>query len=303
VSELVLVATDGGRTAVSALRFAAAYSAERGATVEVISVVEPLSDLPMPLPHREELEHAHARGVAERVRENVRDVVGPVGWPVHVRLGRPAPAICEAARVRDASLLILGLDPKRGDGNGTAAELLHLAEKPVYVARDASLPRIAIVGVDFRPSSLRAAREAFRLIGPEGALHLVHVKPLLDFPAALVWDWGDCYECAVEDGFRRMKAMLGEDGVVNMHTHTRDGEPVAELMRLAEELEADMLAIGSDGYICHGRVVVGRVARRLIAESALPILATPVLTFSEGSITHLSAAPAALTPLLHDPSA
>ncbi|MFP4624801.1 MAG: universal stress protein [Gemmatimonadota bacterium] len=287
VKDPVLVATDGGRSAASALEFAASYAAREGVAVEVVSVVEPLSDLPMPLPHREELEHAHARGVAARVRQHVRDSVGAVSWPVHVRLGRPAPAICTTARERKARLVILGMDPKKADGNATAVELLHLAERPVLVAHSGTLPDKAVVGIDFRPSSLRAAEEALRLVRAGGTLHLVHVQPSLDFPAASVWGWGTCYDGAVADAFDALAESLLEKGAGEVCRHCGSGDPAEELMKAAEELEAHLLAIGSDGYICNGRVVVGRVARRILARADVPVLATPVVTSMEGPFAGL----------------
>lgn len=277
MAELVLVATDGGRTAASALRIAAACAEAEGVAIEVIAVVESLSELPMPLPHSDELEQAHARGVADRVREELRRVIGPTDWPVHVRVGRPAPAIFEAATSRRAGLIILGLESRKPEGNSTAAELLHLADLPVLVARDGPVPRVAVIGVDFRPSSLRAAREAVRLVGPAGTLHLVHIKPSLDFPAAAVWDWGDCYESAVAAGFDRLIADLGAAVAgMEIHRHTRAGDPATELLEIVDELDAELLAIGSDGYVCNGRVVVGRVARRLVSDPPIPLLAMPV---------------------------
>lgn len=283
----VLVATDGGRSAANALEFAASYATREEVPVEVVSVVEPLSDLPMPLPHREELEHAHARGVADRVSQHVRDSVGAVSWAIHVRLGRPAPAICTTARERNARLVVLGMDPKKTDGNATAVELLHLAEKPVLVAHSGTLPRQAVVGVDFRTSSLRAAEEALGLVRSGGTLHLVHVQPSLDFPAASVWGWGSCYDCAVDDAFDELTEMLLDRGAGHVHRHRRSGDPAEELMAAADELEADLLAIGSDGYICNGRVVVGRVARRVLARSTVPVIATPVITSMEGPFADL----------------
>jgi nucleotide-binding universal stress UspA family protein len=288
VSELVLVAADGGRTGANALRFAAAYAAARGATIEIISVVEPLSDLPVKLPHRMELECAHARGVGERVRDHLRDVVGPHDWPLHLRLGRPAPAICETASARGADMLVLGVDARKEGEDGIAMEVLHLAETPVLVVRDGRLPRTGLVAVDFRPSSFRAARAACRLVGPGGVLHLVHVEPVLDFPAASVWDWSGRYHDAVHAGFQQMARELSELGACEIHTHTRTGDPSPELVQAADDLGADLLAMGSDGYISNGRVVVGRTARRLLAESVLPILATPVVTMSAGSIVDLA---------------
>lgn len=279
----VLVATDGGAAAAHALKFAAAYAATDDIPVEVVSVVAPLSDLPMPLPHRQELEHAHAQGVADAVRTHVRDIVGPVTWPVHVALGRPAPSICTTARNCSARMVILGLDADAAQGNSTAVELLHLADRPVLVAHDGQLPGTAVVGIDFRPSSFRAATLALQLLRPGGTVHLVHVKPSLDFPAASVWDWGPCYECAVEKGFHEIIARLEERGVV-ASSEIRAGDPAEVLITAAEERAGDLLAIGSDGYICNGRVVVGRVARAVLDRSTVPVLATPVTTPMEGDL-------------------
>lgn len=295
--DLVLVATDGGRTATNALEFAAAYADAKHVAIEVVAVVEPLSDLPMPLPHREELEHAHARGVAERVRERLRQVVGPVDWPVHLRLGRPAPAICQTASARRAGMIVLGLDGRKDDGNSSAVELVHLSEIPVLVARGPAVPRAVLVGVDFRPSSVRAARQALGLVGPHGVLHLVHVEPSLDFPAASVWDWTGWYGSAVSKGFEQLVAELESLGATDVRTQTRTGDPVVELLHAAAELHVDLLAIGGDGYICNGRAVVGRVARRLMADPPLSLLATPVRTTSDGTVVHVSSARAVPEPV------
>lgn len=283
----ILVATDGGSEAVHALQLAAAYSVAENVPVEVVSVVAPLSDLPMPLPHRDELEHAAARGVADAVRRHLRDAVGDVDWPVHVCLGRPAPAICTTARKRSARIVVLGMGSSKADGNATAVELLHLAEKPLLVARDGRLPTHAVVGIDFRPSSLRAAHQALRMLQPGGSAHLVHVKPSLDFPAASVWGWGPCYDCAVENGFAGLVDRLPA-GDITVTTEIRGGAPPAVLMAVAEERGADLLAIGSDGYICNDRVVVGRVAQAVLGRSAVSVLATPVTLPVEGSLTEVS---------------
>lgn len=272
----------------SALGFAAAFGAAQGIPVEVVSVVEPLSDLPMPLPHREELESANARAVAARVRQLIRDTVGSVDWPVHVRLGRPAPAICTTARSRGARMVVLGVDASRGEGNSVAVELLHLAEKTVLVAHGPGMPRVAVVGVDFRSSSLRAAEEAVRLVGSDGVIHLVHVRPPLDFPAASVWDWGRCYECAVAGAFDSLADALARVGAGEIRHQCRSGDPADELMTVATEVKADLLAIGSDGYICNGRVIVGRVARNVLANAPISVLATPVATTLDGTFAELA---------------
>jgi nucleotide-binding universal stress UspA family protein len=208
--------------------------------------------------------------------------VGPVDWPVHVKLGRPAPAICTTARARKARMILLGVDSRQGQANEIAVELLHLAEKPVLVTQGGGIPRDAVIGVDFSPSSVSAAEEAVRLVGPGGRIHLVHVKPLLDFPAASVWGWGPCYECAVDGALDTLARRLVELGAGEVLRQSRCGDPAEELMAAVEELGTGLLAIGSDGYICNGRVVVGRVARRILAEAPSAVLAMPVVKSLEG---------------------
>lgn len=271
----VLVATDGSRAAVPALRFAAAYAERDGLPVELVTVVKPLADVPVPLPHRSELEHAHALGVTERVRQQFIDLLGPLIWPLHVRVGRPAAAICEVARARNASLIVLGLARADPEGGSTVLDVIQLADRPVISARDGALPRIAVVGIDFRAGSEQAAREALRLVGRDGALHLVHVRPRLDFPAALVWDWGQSYGGEVAHGFQRLTETLRAEGARDLHTVTVDGDPAEALAAVSAELKADLLAVGSDGYTFRGRVVIGRVAQRLVRDTNLAVIAIP----------------------------
>ncbi|MFW5947329.1 MAG: universal stress protein [Gemmatimonadota bacterium] len=294
----LLVATDGSSEATAALQFAAAYAASEGVPVEVVSVAAPLSDLPMPLPHRDELEHAHAQGVAAAVRARLREIVGPVGWPIHVCLGRPAPAICSLARRRSARMVVLGVAAGRAQESTVAVEMLHLADRPVLVARSGRLPRRVLVGVDFRPSSHRAAALALRLLRPGGEAHLVHVRPSLDFPAAAVWDWGRCYDCAVEGGFRELIGRLEREDI-RVTAEILAGAPDDVLVSTAEEREADLLAIGSDGYICNDRVVLGQVARSILSRPTVPVLATPVTTLMDGGPEELTASG---TVVSHGPS-
>lgn len=271
----VLVGTDGSRASAPALRVAAAYAEREGAPVELVSVVRPLADVEIALPHREELEQAHARGIGDRVRAQVRDLVGATDWPLHVRVGRPAAAICEVAREREASLIVLGGARADPDGGTTALEVMQLADRPVLSSRAGSIPRNAVVGIDFRSGSLRAALEALRLVGPEGTLHLVHVQPRLDFPAALVWAWGETYGSEVAQGFERLTTALAEAGARDVATRTVEGDPAAALATESAALGADLLAVGSDGYTFRGRVVIGRVAQRLVREAPLAVLAIP----------------------------
>jgi len=115
------------------------------------------------------------------------------------------------------------------------------------------------------------------------------MPPRVDFPAASVWNWSSCYEGAVEGGFDQLAETLARDGGT-VTWETRAGDPATVLMNVAAERGSDLLAIGSDGYICNGRVVVGRVAREILAHSSVAVLATPVTAHEEGEMTEIGAA-------------
>ena len=271
----LLVATDGGRSAGHAMHFAAGLAERTGAAVEVVAVMESLAAGPVDLPHREELEKAYARGVAERVTAQLNEELGDVSWPTHLRVGRPAAVIAEVARERDASFILLAMDGERSECHPTGTELIQLCDRPILHVKGPELPKTAVVGIDFRESSLEAAHAAAGLVGPEGTVHLVHVQPRLDFPAAMVWDWSECYGTEVADGFRRLREALAATGFGRVEEHVGDGDPATELIRYARAVDADLLAIGGDGYLFRGRILMGRVAQQLVREATVTVLTTP----------------------------
>lgn len=136
-------------------------------------------------------------------------------------------------------------------------------------------------------SSVRVARHTLRLVGPEGLLQLVHVEPSLDFPAGSVWGWGGCHAAAVSQGFTTLIAELEALGAKDVRTLSRVGDPVIELLRAAEASNADLPAIGSAGSIHDGRAVVGRAARRVMADPPLSLLVIPGLTTSEATVVEV----------------
>ena len=163
-----------------------------GSPVSAIQVLD-TSQIPAPLPYafgvaRDLIGDApYAADVRERRRQFAHWLGKEVDWPVHVDVGTPASEILKYAKDHGAGLIVLGL--RR---HGVVDRVLR-DETTLNVARHAramvlgvvptlgALPRRAVVGVDFGPASIRAARAALDVLATDGGLaespvlHLVYV--------------------------------------------------------------------------------------------------------------------------------
>ncbi|HKJ92904.1 MAG TPA: universal stress protein, partial [Longimicrobiales bacterium] len=97
----------------------------------------------------------------------------------------------------------------------------------------------------------------------------------LDFPAALLWNWNDGYRREVERRFVDIEADLVVPPGADLERVSLDGEPAAELMALAEREGADLIVAGGSGHTFRDRVLIGSVARRLLADAGCAVLTTP----------------------------
>lgn len=95
--------------------------------------------------------------------------------------------------------------------------------------------------------------------------HIVEYLPPLDFanePIATP-DWVLNEEALVKNAETSMKKLQEENGLSDADCLVLSGTPKNELVRLAEELPADLIVIGS-----HGRHGIGR----LLGSTAYPVL-------------------------------
>jgi nucleotide-binding universal stress UspA family protein len=291
MNSCILVATDGETGAIGALRMARALEERHGLQVEVLSVYEPyqLYVVGYPqVPGSAPAQFAAARTEALRakVQAQLAGFGGEVaGWPLTLRVGRLAPTIARVSAEKKASLILLGLsrlDPlDRWFGRESLVRIAHLASAPVLaVAPDlAELPRQVVCAVDFSEFSLRAARAAAQSVGPDARLHLVHATwepagggeaPVESAPVAL----GD-YVKSVEERLEELGSELERDGDVSTRVHVLTGDPARKILRLAEQIGADLIASGSHGAGFLGRLVMGSVSSRLAHGAGCSLLIAP----------------------------
>ena len=65
------------------------------------------------------------------------------------------------------------------------------------------------------------------------------------------------------------------DRGIEAKTLLREGDPAAELLRLAKEIDADLIVCGSHGRGVIGRLMLGSVSSKLVHRSRVPVLVVP----------------------------
>ena len=120
----------------------------------------------------------------------------------------------------------------------------------------------------------RALRLAIGLARQEGAeLHIVSVAEIPDFPETI----GEVKtEKRIADrhyrGLLRHAQSLAEAQGIKSRTHLLTGHPVRDILRLADELGADLLVIGATGHSTFYERLIGGRADKLVDLAPCPVL-------------------------------
>ena len=292
----LLVAVSGARDTAAPVIVAHALARRYGSEVSAIQVLD-ISDAALPPPLTSVFtlarnvmsDEAYADDARAR-RQQFTDLLGePNAWPVHIALGTPASEILREARARDAALIVMGL--RR---HGVVDRMLR-DETTLTVARRAramvfgvvpsarALPRTAVIGVDFGPASIRAARAALDVIqhsaGAPGALHLVYVDPR-DTSAARddTAGEGTIRRLGVRTAFERLIDELGAPSTVLVTSSMSFGRAGPELLAFATGVNADLIAVGSHRHERLERWIVGSVTTEIVRDGRCSVLVIPPKT-------------------------
>ncbi len=282
----IVVACDGAAAAQEAL-FAAAQCAAGAfdASIQVVGVCAPtpgvaagMDALPVPL----ELDEMRRLSMLEDVRRAVSIAVAAApSWPSEVLVGPPPRVLATEAARRGASLLVMGIGRHNPLDRlfGTETTLATLRESSVPVlavgARFAVPPQQAVIGLDFSDASIHAAHLALRLVGPTGKLTLVHVRPRFEHPSADWQAWDADYGRTLPPLFDKVRAHLNAPAGVTVETVTVRGDPAPALLAVAQQANADLIAVGTQRHSFIERLVVGSVATRVLRTARCAVLAVP----------------------------
>jgi nucleotide-binding universal stress UspA family protein len=286
----IVVATDGRSEAAGALRLARALAERHGAPVEVVCAVAPF---PFPASPVGDMGAIAISDLDQRAVDDTRKLIGErlaeigpevAAWPVTVEVGLPAPTLVRLAQARQATLIVLGLRRNkplsdRLFGSETALQVMRLASVPVLAvpADVGELPRTAVAAVDFSDFSREAAEAVAGILAPDGSVHLAHVT---GEPApGTTWlagpEWADSYRQGVELQLAELARKVEAADTVRVRTHLLSGDPAREILRLADNLGAELVAAGSHGTGFFGRLLLGSVSTRLVRGSACAVLIVP----------------------------
>ena len=289
---VILLATNGGPGALGAAHLALDAAAVHRARVEVVAVHDPS---PLLMGFDDPFLSAYAAyemEAVEALRARVLAQLTEVGgvaptWRVSVKRGPVAPMIARAAGECGATLIVLGLHHyaihEHWIGRETPLRVMHLAHVPVLAVPPevTALPQRVLIATDFGAVSLGAARDARALAAPGAALHLANVIPAEGEP-------GGPLDHAVKGSYQAMvKTRLAEIAVELAHgdsgrarVHVLSGDAGSAVLDLAEEVGADLIAVGSQSYSLFERLLLGSVPSRVVRGASCAVLVAPSLHVS-----------------------
>jgi nucleotide-binding universal stress UspA family protein len=128
---------------------------------------------------------------------------------------------------------------------------------------------------DFSP----AAEEAFQLAGSLARDHgarlvVLHVNPpplASEFPVGPQEEIADFKEVVWEE-FRRLEALDPHIREVRLECRFVDGDPVREILRLARDVDCDLIVMGTHGRSGLSRLLMGSVAEQILRKAPCPVL-------------------------------
>jgi nucleotide-binding universal stress UspA family protein len=290
----VLLATDGSEQAELARDLVAGIAWPPESLLRIAIAIESVGTLfGMPwavpsAPRVDRYEHdltMHAESVLEAAARGLsRTGIVPERC---VLRGRPGMAIPEEAASWGADLVVLG---SRGHGSistvllgSVGAEVVDHAPCPVLIARSRTLSRI-VLGHDGSDHA-RAAEELlsgwpiFRSCAVE--VTSVAQSPVAWYSAlapATSVESAEFYQQGVRESVREHQQIaeqaaqrLIESGMSASITVT-EGSAAAELIRVAQDRQADLIAIGTHGRTGLGRLLLGSVARTVLTHAPMSVL-------------------------------
>jgi nucleotide-binding universal stress UspA family protein len=145
-----------------------------------------------------------------------------------------------------------------------------------------------LIATDGSEQSLKAARYLHSLLNPaslERVSVLAVVRPLAAVPFASDFGeeehaarqtgdpTGSSFHRAAQEAVDRVAHEL-QDMTPNVETIVRGGAPADQILRAADEIEADLIVIGGRGKGAVGAILLGSVAYQVLHHARCPVLIT-----------------------------
>ena len=247
----IVVGLDGTDTqrgaAAVALRLARAWEAP----LRVVSALEPDRDAGKRASEwrRHAAREYERRDILGRFAESA-DVEG-VSCEIEINEGCALTRLVDCAMSSRAELIVLGLRTQHERApmfcDDTALRVIRRTTMPVLaVTPDAcAQPRRAIAAIDFSPASVAAARAALKVLQPGATLLLAHLPPDLNSAGSRADGIASTYSHANSFAFEPLASELVPRRCVSIATVQLEGSLVEGLAELADQADADLIAVGT----------------------------------------------------------
>jgi nucleotide-binding universal stress UspA family protein len=277
----ILLATDGSEEAELATRTAIDLAGKTGSELHVVHVlVMPPETLHEPVGTVAAREDFESRGRA-RLDEFVGRLEasgGAVGG-AHFRVGSPAAEIVAQAEETGAGLVVLG---SRGHGAMSRAlmgsvsdSVVRHAPCPVLVVREEPLafPTRILLATDGSEEAKLAATTAAALAGgTDSELHVVTVGPFIPTVFAATEEEPGRMAREARRTLDEQVGLIEAAGEGVAQAHLRLGGAAEEIVALAEDIEAGLIAMGSRGRGGIRRALMGSVSERVVRHAHCAVL-------------------------------
>lgn len=128
------------------------------------------------------------------------------------------------------------------------------------------------IATDFSDTSKEAFNQAVQLARQTDAtLLLAHVIEPIDMAASHLEPFG-FHELRLQQRLDRIVQPMREEGLL-VETHLLKGDPAAEIIKAAGDLQCDLIVIGMHGRTGVQRLLMGSVTERVLRASPVPIVA------------------------------
>lgn len=278
----ILLATDGSEEAELAARTAANLAAKTGSELHVVHIpVLPPEALHVPL----SLGTAALEELERRGRARLEELVGRLeasGGAVggaHFRVGSAAAEIVAQAEELEAGLVVLG---SRGLGamgralmGSVSDSVVRYAPCPVLVVRKEPLafPTRILLATDGSEEAKLAATTAADLAGgTDSELHVVTVGPFVPTVFAATEEEPGRIAREARKTLDEQVGRIEAAGGRVAQAHLRLGGAAEEIVALAEDIEAGLIAMGSRGRGGIRRALMGSVSERVVRHAHCAVM-------------------------------